>query len=129
MGLVIALFIRSDIELTVSPVRNPTYVMQSDGAIRNIYDVRLRNKSGDDRLFHLSLTSVETLRIALEGTTELSVTVPANQTLLQRVYVTARRDDPAAHADSTPLRFWVEDMTTLSRASSKTIFNGTVDTK
>jgi len=129
MGLVIALFIRSDIELTVSPVRNPTYVMQSDGAIRNIYDVRLRNKSGDDRLFHLSLTSVETLRIALEGTSELSVTVPANQTLLQRVYVTARRDDPAAHADSTPLRFWVEDMTTLSRASSKTIFNGTGDTK
>ncbi|MEW9921309.1 cytochrome c oxidase accessory protein CcoG [Marimonas sp. MJW-29] len=124
IGLIVALFIRSDIELTVSPVRNPTYVMQSDGSIRNIYDVRLRNKSGDDRLFHLSLTSEETLRIELEGTPELSVTVPANETLLQRVYVTARPQDPAASADRTDLRLWVEDLETQSRASSATIFNG-----
>ena len=55
-GLLYALFIRTDIELTVSPVRNPTYVMQSDGSIRNIYDVRLRNKLGEDRVFHLNLT-------------------------------------------------------------------------
>ena len=125
VGLVVALFIRSDIELTVSPVRNPTFVMQSDGSIRNIYDVRLRNKSGDDRLFHLSLTSDDILRIGLEGTEELSVTVPANETLLQRVYVTARDQDPAASADRTDLRLWVEDLETQSRASAATVFNGT----
>ena len=124
IGLVIALFIRSDIELTVSPVRNPTYVMQSDGSIRNIYDVRLRNKSGEDRQFHLSLTSDETLRIELEGTPELSVIVPANETLLQRVYVTARPSDPAAHADRTDLRLWVEDLAAQTRAGAATIFNG-----
>ena len=118
-------YFRSDIELTVSPVRNPTFVMQSDGSIRNIYDVRLRNKSGDNRLFHLSLTSDETLRIELEGRPELSVTVPANETLLQRVYVTARPQDPASSADRTDLRLWVEDVETQSRASSATIFNGT----
>ena len=123
-GLVFALFVRSDIELTVSPVRNPTYVMQSDGSIRNIYDVRLRNKSGDNRLFHLSLTSEETLRISLEGTDDLSVLVPANETLLQRVYVTARRQDPAASTDRTDLRFWVEDVETQTRASTATLFNG-----
>ncbi len=124
VGLVVALFIRSDIELTVSPVRNPQFVMQSDGSIRNIYDVRLRNKSGDDRLFHLSLTSEETLRIELEGTPQLSVTVPANETLLQRVYVTARPQDPAASDHTTDLRLWVEDIETQSRASSATVFNG-----
>ncbi|MGC1506252.1 MAG: cytochrome c oxidase accessory protein CcoG [Sulfitobacter sp.] len=123
-GLVFALFIRSDIELTVSPVRNPTYVMQSDGSIRNIYDVRLRNKSGDDREFHLSLTSDSTLRIGLEGTQTLSVNVPANQTLLQRVYVTARRNDTAASADRTDLRLWVEDLSTQTRTSAATVFNG-----
>ena len=124
IGMTIALFVRTDIELTVSPVRNPQFVVQSDGSIRNIYDVRLRNKSGDDRLFHLSLTSDETLRIGLEGTAELSVTVPANQTLLQRVYVTARPIDPAASQERTDLRFWVEDLSTNTRTSSATIFNG-----
>ncbi|SMY08295.1 cytochrome c oxidase accessory protein CcoG [Flavimaricola marinus] len=127
LGLVYALFIRSDIELTVSPVRNPTYVVQSDGAIRNIYDVRLRNKSGEDREFHLSLTSDETLRIDLEGGgRDLTVDVPANSTVLQRVYVTARSEDPAATIDSTDLRFWVEDITTGDRASLATNFNGRV---
>jgi cytochrome c oxidase accessory protein FixG len=125
LGLVYALFIRSDIELTVSPVRNPTFVLQSDGSIRNIYDVRLRNKLGDDRQFHLSLTSDDILRIELEGLDrELAIDVPANETVLQRVYVTARPQDPAASRNSTPLRLWVEDLNSGDKASWDTIFNG-----
>ena len=124
-GLVYALFIRSDIELTVSPVRNPTYVLQSDGAIRNIYDVRLRNKSGDERQFHLSLTSDEILRIELEGKeASLSLNLPADTTVLQRVYITARPQDNAAVQDSTALRLWVEDVDSGNRANQSTIFNG-----
>ena len=128
LGLIYALFIRSEIELTVSPVRNPTYVVQSDGAIRNIYDLRLRNKSGEDREFHLSLTADTVLRIDLEGQPDrqLVVDVPADTSLTQRVYVTARAIDPAATADATPLRFWVEDLATTDRASVATTFNGRV---
>ncbi|WP_108816309.1 cytochrome c oxidase accessory protein CcoG [Loktanella sp. Alg231-35] len=125
LGLVYALFIRSDIELTVSPVRNPTFVLQSDGSIRNIYVVRLRNKLGDDRQFHLSLTSDDILRIELEGSNrELAIEVPANETILQRVYVTARPQDAAASRNSTPLRLWVEDLDSGDKASWDTIFNG-----
>ncbi|PRY76934.1 cytochrome c oxidase accessory protein FixG [Yoonia maritima] len=123
-GLVFALFIRADIEMTVSPVRNPTFVTLSDGTIRNIYDIRLLNKNGDDREFHLSLTSDEILRIELEGTAERSITVPANETMLQRVYVSARPGDAPATADRTDLRFWVEDLTSGERAHKDTIFNG-----
>ena len=124
-GLVYALFVRSDIELTVSPVRNPTYVVQSDGSIRNIYDVRLRNKHGDDRAFHLSLTSDATLRIDLEGNAGLlNVVVPADTTVLQRVYVTARPQDAAATSRATDLRLWVEDIESGSRAGRATTFNG-----
>ena len=124
IGLVYALFIRSDIELTVSPVRNPTYVTLSDGTIRNIYDVRLRNKSGEARDFRLKLTSEELLRIELEGMDDLTLQVPANTTVLQRVYVTARPQDPAATSAATPLRLWVEDTTAQTRASKATTFNG-----
>ncbi|MCW1949883.1 MAG: cytochrome c oxidase accessory protein CcoG [Octadecabacter sp.] len=125
VALMYALFVRSDIELTVSPVRNPTYVLQSDGAVRNIYDVRLRNKAGDDRVFHISLTSDEILRIELEGRGGLrDVVVPADTTILQRVYVTARPQDPAASSDTTALRLWVEDVDADIRASQSTTFNG-----
>ena len=125
VGLVYALFVRSDIEMTVSPVRNPTYVLQSDGSIRNIYDVRLRNKLGEEREFHLSLTSDENLRIELGGRDNLlSFTAPADTTVLQRVYVTARPQEPAASLARTDLRLWVEDLGNEDKASQSTIFNG-----
>ena len=125
LGFVYALFIRTDIEMTVSPVRNPTFVLQSDVSICNIYDVRLRNKSGDDREFHMNLTSDAILRIELEGRDgELWITAPADTTILQRVYVTARPKDPAAAQDSTALRLWVEDLENGHRANQSTIFNG-----
>lgn len=123
-GLVFALFIRAEIDLTVAAVRNPTFVTMSDGSIRNAYDVRLRNKHGDDREFHLSLTSEDILRISLEGTDRLFVTVPASETILQRVYVTSRRGDPAASAARTDLRFWVEDQISGERAHNNSVFNG-----
>jgi cytochrome c oxidase accessory protein FixG len=124
VGLVFALFIRADIEMTVAPVRNPTYVTLSDGTVRNIYDIRLLNKNGEDRVFHLSLTSDEILRIELEGTSERSIVVPANETFLQRVYVSARPIDPASTIDRTDLRFWVEDLESGERAHKDAIFNG-----
>jgi cytochrome c oxidase accessory protein FixG len=124
VGLVFALFIRTDLEMTVSPVRNPTFVVLSDGTVRNIYDIRLLNKLGEDRDFTLTLVSEAALDITLEGADQNIVTVPANETMLQRVYVSAPRDAPAASADRTALRFWVEDAITGERAFTDTIFNG-----
>jgi cytochrome c oxidase accessory protein FixG len=127
VGLIYALFIRSDIDLTVSPVRNPTYIVQSDGAIRNVYDVRLRNLSGEDRKFHMSLTSDALLRIDLqEEERTLDILVPADKTVLHRVYVSARANDPAANTNATALRLWVEDRNSGVRASRATTFNGRV---
>ncbi len=127
IGLVYALFIRSDIELTVSPIRNPTFVTLSDGAIRNIYDVRLRNKAGEDRLFELGLSDEADLAISLAGQDTATLRVPADTTVLQRVYVTAPPRSEAAREENTPLRIWVEDSTAKLRASKATTFNGKDD--
>ena len=123
-GLVFALFIRAEIDLTVEPQRNPTFVTLSDGSIRNSYTVRLRNKHGTPRDFRLSLTSDDILAISLEGTARNIVTVPADTSTLQRVYVTARPGDPAAHRAHSDLRFWVEDVESGERASRASSFNG-----
>jgi polyferredoxin len=124
LALLFALFIRAEIDMTVAPVRNPVYITQSDGTIRNVYDVRLLNKHGEARNFHLSLTADSTLRIDIEGTDQRIVSVPADSTAQVRVYVSARPQDPANTATRTPLRFWVEDLETGERAYVDSIFNG-----
>ena len=124
IGLVFALFIRPEIEMTVAPVRNPTFVTLSDGSIRNTYDIRLLNKHGEDRPFRITVKGNEFLRVQLEGTPYETVDVPANETYLQKVYVIAPPDSGPAEAERTEFRFWVEDLTNGDRAYSDTIFNG-----
>jgi cytochrome c oxidase accessory protein FixG len=126
IGLVVALFMRSEIDITVSPIRNPQFVTMSDGTIRNAYDMRLRNKQGSDEVFYISISSDDTqLEIALEGETGLTITVPADTTFLQRVYVMAPPGSPASEAERTPFRFWVNQLGSSERAWKETIFNGT----
>jgi cytochrome c oxidase accessory protein FixG len=124
VGLVFALFIRSDIEMTVHPVRNPTFVTLSDGSVRNTYDVSLRNKNGETRPFRLTLKGDPTLRLQIEGTPYDSVQVPANDARSERVYVISPRGSTPSDAKSTPFRLWVEDMTNGERAYKDTTFNG-----
>jgi cytochrome c oxidase accessory protein FixG len=125
VGLLVALFIRPDLDVTVSPVRNPTYVTLSDGSIRNTYDVRLRNKHGEDRPFHISISADPAMRVQIEGTPYETVTVPADTQLLQRVYVIAAPGSDPAREERTEFRFWVEDNTNGDRTFADTVFNGT----
>ena len=122
--LVFALFIRADIEMTVAPVRNPTFVTLSDGSIRNTYEVRLLNKHGDDRPFRISMTGDPSIRVQLEGTPYASVRVPADSTHLQRVYLVAPQGSDPATLERTDVRLWIEDISNGDRAYKDTIFNG-----
>ncbi|MCV2882815.1 cytochrome c oxidase accessory protein CcoG [Actibacterium sp. XHP0104] len=123
--LLVALFIRSDIDMTVSPVRNPVYVTMSDGTIRNAYDLRLRNKHGEERPFHITVKGDPTLRVQLEGSIYEVVNVPADTMKIQRVYVMAPPGSDAAKSERTEFRFWIEDTSNGDRASTDTVFNGT----
>ena len=124
VGLLFALFIRPDIEMTVAPVRNPTFVTMADGTIRNTYEVRLLNKHGDDRPFRLSVTGDPALRLQVEGSLYETVDVPADSTLNQRVYVQAPPGSGPATQERTEMRIWVEDISNGDRAYKDTVFNG-----
>lgn len=126
VGLTVALFLRSPIDMNVTPVRNPTFVTMSDGSIRNIYDVRLRNKTGDDVSYAITLTAEEPFAVKLEGIDGQIVTVPANETLQQRVYVEAARGSVPATADRTDIRLWVATEDGTERVHHDTVFNGKV---
>ncbi|OIQ06558.1 MAG: cytochrome c oxidase accessory protein CcoG [Rhodobacteraceae bacterium CG2_30_10_405] len=127
IGLVVALFVRADVNLNVTPIRNPTYVMLSDGSIRNTYDLRIRNKLGSDRDFRISVVSEADLAVTLEGITGDVVRVPANETLSQRLYVMAPRGSEAATDDRTDIDIWAEETTGSARVHHDTIFNGEDD--
>ena len=124
VALVVALFLRPDIGLSVAPVRNPTFVTLSDGTIRNTYDIRLRNQHARARDFAISVTGDPALAVALEGATDNRVRVRADETFLQRVYVTAPPGSAPATRDRTDLRLWVQDAAGNDRASRATLFNG-----
>lgn len=127
IGLVFALFIRSDIDVTVSPIRNPVYITLSDGTIRNAYDLRIRNMSDGDRQFQIGVTSEGILVVGIEGATGNSVIVPPQEMAQLRVYVDAGPDQEAAEEERTDIRFWVEDPTTGDRAYEDSHFNGKGD--
>ena len=129
IGLVVALFVRANLDASITPVRNPPYVTLSNGDIRNTFDMRLRNKHGDDRWFTVSATAGGDVTLALEGTGELRVLVKASDTLVQRLYVTAKAGTVAAKAHHLPLRIWITDVEgpdipKAERIYKDTIFNG-----
>ncbi|GAB4283241.1 MAG: cytochrome c oxidase accessory protein CcoG [Roseovarius sp.] len=124
VGLLVALFIRPQIDMTVAPVRNPTYVTLADGAIRNTYEVRLRNKHGEERRFRLSVKGDPVIRLELEGTSADEVPVEANAQRLQRLYLIAPPGSAPAQSDRTEVRLWIEDLTSGERAYKDTVFNG-----
>ena len=124
IGLTVALFVRSDMQVTLHPVRNPTYVTLSDGAIRNTYEVGVRNMHGDARRFTFALADGGPLSIALEGHDDLVLVAPADAEAKVRVYVTAPAGSEAAESDRTDIRIWVEDEASGDRAARDTVFNG-----
>jgi cytochrome c oxidase accessory protein FixG len=102
VALLVALFIRSDIEVTVAPVR----------------------KNNDERLFRIAVAGDPAVRIQLEGTPYGSVNVGADESLLQRVYVIAPPNSAPANGGLTDIRFWVEDLTNGDRAYKDSNFTG-----
>jgi cytochrome c oxidase accessory protein FixG len=124
IGLVAALFLRSPIDFNVTPLRQPIYVTLSDGDIRNAYDIRLRNKQGEDARFRITVDSQEPVRMQLEGETGNTITVAADKLKTQRLYVIAPKGASMAHAERSEITIWIEDITSNVRVSEEAVFNG-----
>ncbi|MBI1494321.1 cytochrome c oxidase accessory protein CcoG [Halocynthiibacter styelae] len=124
VGLMFMLFIRSDIDISVAPVRSPVYITMADGSIRNAYDVRLRNKHGEERSFSLLANADEAVLLEVEGSDDGTVTVAADELRTIRVYLTVGEDADAASAALTDMRIWITDEGNGDRAHADTVFNG-----
>ncbi len=125
IALLVMLFIRPDMAITLRPERNPVYVTLADGAIRNTYELGIRNKHGETRPFYVALGPDSPFKVSLQGTDQTVIEAAPDAETKVRLYVIAEKGSPEARADRTPIRIWVTDGESGERASKETVFNGT----
>ncbi|MGB3472245.1 MAG: cytochrome c oxidase accessory protein CcoG [Erythrobacter sp.] len=94
-ALLFALGTRTHTDLTVSPDRNPPYMLLKDGSVRNAYTLRLRNMEARPRDMQIALiglpegSAMWTDAIGRnDAAAKQSINVPANETKIVRAYVT-----------------------------------------
>ncbi len=127
IGLIVALFLRTDIHVSVTQVRNPVNVTLSDGSIRNSYDMRLRNMTGQDTKFSIMMVGPDGMRLKIEGVEGPLVEIPADRTLAKRIYIEAAPESEAATEERSQVRLWISDAGSTSRVHHDTIFFGKDD--
>lgn len=95
IALLFLLGTRDHTSLTVSPDRNPPYMLMSDGSIRNSYTLKLRNMVGRPRDMEVSLEGLpgavfwtDTISSDKAARTQ-TFTVKADETQVIRAYVMA----------------------------------------
>jgi len=100
LGLLLLLGVRSHTDLTVSPDRNPPFMLMSDGSLRNSYTLKLRNMESRPRDMEVSIEGLpgavmwsDTIGRS-DAAPAQTVTVPADQTRTVRAYVMVPRGAP-----------------------------------
>ncbi|WP_454856707.1 cytochrome c oxidase accessory protein CcoG [Rhizobium binxianense] len=124
IAMVVHLGLRERLELNVLHDRNPQFVMESDGSIRNGYTLRILNMVPHPRTIRLRLEGLEdaTMKIpelsAAEGRT-FEMEVPPDSTRSLKVFVTRK---PSGRAVNEFL-FLAHDAEGAEHASYKAAFN------
>lgn len=93
---------RSDFDQTVNQVRQPLYVLLSDGAIRNRYQVRISNRSSHDETFQLGVRGIP--EAAADFGNFQTVEVKSGKSLMVQVSVKLM---PAQAADVSEFEFTI----------------------
>lgn len=87
-----SLLTRSPLELHVLHDRNPLFVKLADGSIRNGYEIRILNKTHEDRVYRLKIEGIEGAEATLKNThviDQTSIPVFADSVGHFRLFITA----------------------------------------
>ena len=116
---------RTTLEVNVLRERNPSFVLLSDGAIRNGYTVKILNKLHEPREFTLLAIGLPGARLSVVGIegSDVRIKVPTDALRELRVYISV----PAAEVSrldraSTPFTIAVRDAGSAKETSRKTTF-------
>jgi cytochrome c oxidase accessory protein FixG len=122
VAMVVSLFMRDTIDLTVARDRNPTFVMLSDGAIRNGYTLKIANMNNEPHRFVLSFRSDLPVSATIQGLDWLEFEVATDQPRHLRLFLTTLPF--AAPTERADVEIWIEDLETRERVAAETVFLG-----
>jgi len=96
-AMLFALGTRTHTDLTVSPDRNPPYMLMKDGSVRNSYTLRLRNMEARPRTMEVAFEGLPAGAVMWtdaigrnQAAPRQLIKVPANETRIVRAYVVIR---------------------------------------
>jgi cytochrome c oxidase accessory protein FixG len=81
------LIAKSQLEIAAIPKRNPMFVQLSNGSIRNGYEIRISNKSHENKNFHLSVKSPEGAVLKVQNEDSNSLQVAASKVATFNAFV------------------------------------------
>ncbi|MEO0622115.1 MAG: cytochrome c oxidase accessory protein CcoG [Pseudomonadota bacterium] len=122
IAMVVALFVRSEVGISLERDRNPLYVTLTNGEIRNGYTLKVHNKSGEPNRFRLSVKSDYFVVPEVQNEASLVFTVAADTTRRLRVFLTA--PPWFGMPERFDLTMWVENVATRECTAYKTHFRG-----
>lgn len=131
VGLVmlVALLMRSHLDVSVIRERSPLFVRLSDGEIRNGFTIKILNKTHAVETYTLTLHGLKNYKIDVVGhegegdaSHPLSLTAQPDGVETYRLYVTAPRS--AMTGESTALTFEIEEHVTREVARHSSVFIG-----
>ncbi|KPV41408.1 (Fe-S)-binding protein [Thiohalorhabdus denitrificans] len=90
---------QSLMDLNVAKVRNPNFILEPDGRIKNVYELRVNNKDQETHRYRLTMEGLAGAEYEIQGGfQELSVDPGANQTVRAYVWVDPDRlESPRSH--------------------------------
>ena len=126
IGLLVALLSRDRLEVNVLHDRNPQFVMESDGSIRNGFTIRILNMIPDPRVIIFSLdglpgATMKVNEIDQPADRVFFVPVEPDKARTLKVYVTL--PPGAAKEATTDFRFVAEDRASNEKDVHAAVFN------
>jgi cytochrome c oxidase accessory protein FixG len=96
---------QSLMDLNVRKVRNPNYVLEPDGRIKNMYELRINNKDQEPHTYKLGMTRFRGADLEIQGERRVYEVGPG-ENLNVRAFVRVEPDK--IDSQSSYFRFWVE---------------------
>jgi cytochrome c oxidase accessory protein FixG len=121
-AILISLFSRADLDITVQRDRNPVYVTLSNGDIRNGYTIKVLNKAHDVRSLVLAAEDLPGARLEVQGHDVLELRIGPDQIESFRVFV--RVPSKALGETSTSFEFVLTEPSSGARAEHGAAFVG-----
>ncbi|MEO0824025.1 MAG: cytochrome c oxidase accessory protein CcoG, partial [Pseudomonadota bacterium] len=122
VAMLVTLFMRQEIGLSVAPERNPLYVTLSDGKIRNGYDLKIQNMTDATAPFRVNVKAGYFVEAALQGEEGDTIEIGAQEQRRIKFFLTA--PPWFQMPERFDVRIWVENLDTHDRTFYDTTFRG-----